>query len=64
VSRLADLKRQHEEWLRRGYDGHNRKSRRADTGDLRKRARRRRKNRQLTALADDWQSLRRAARRG
>lgn len=57
-SQSLDLKRQHEEWLRQGYDGHRRKSGRTDAGDLRKRTRRRTKNRRLIALALDWQSRR------
>lgn len=64
VDRLVDIRRQHEDWLRQGYDGHNRKSGRKDAGDLRKRSRRRRKQRQLAALANDWQNIARTQRTG
>jgi len=59
-SQSQDLARQHSAWLRLTYDGHNRKPRRADAADLRKRARRRKRNRELAQVAEEWQSIRRA----
>lgn len=50
----ADLKRQHLEFLRSTYDGHNRRSGIVDAADLRKRARRRAGHRFLGVVARSW----------
>lgn len=50
MDRDAELRRQHEEYLRSGYDGHNRKPIAATVGQLKVRSRRRLWNRRLA----DW----------
>ena len=53
-ARLHDLRQQHDQWARAGYDGHNRRPIRMTMRLLARRRRRRRTHRWLLALARAW----------
>jgi len=53
-ARLRDLRQQHEQWQRAGYDGHNRHPLRTTMRRLRKRRDRRRAQRFLYTVAHQW----------
>lgn len=53
-ARLQDLRQQHEQWARAGYDGHNRHPLRTTMRRLRKRHTRRRAHQSLHSLAREW----------
>lgn len=53
-ARLLDLRRQHEQFTRAGYDGHNRHPLRTTMRRLRKRHTRRRAQQFLCDLARQW----------
>ena len=53
-ARLLDIRQQHEQWARAGYDGHNRRPIRTTMRRLRKRRARRRAQRFLYTVAHQW----------
>lgn len=52
--READLREQYKEYMRAGYDGHNRHSGLTTMGDLRTRRSRRSWNSRMRVLVSDW----------
>lgn len=55
--RGAILREQHQEWLKEGYNGHNRHSGFVSMDTLRERRSRRKWNRNMSAAVDRWNGI-------